>query len=387
MMTFDDLPIPSPAAQQRSDALRDLIRQTIAAQDGFISFSTFMEMALYHPQWGYYHSDTMTIGKAGDFTTAPEVSPLFAQCMAQQCEQLFAALPARQLLEIGAGTGRLASDLLTALKQPLAHYYILEISPSLRRRQQALLQQTHPDFFSRITWLETLPTGFNGIVLANEVLDALPVACFHIGDSITERGVGWDNDHFSWRLAPSPALAEQAALLCHEYGLPMGYTAEIAVRLPAFMQSLADALSTGVILFADYGYGRPEYYDPARKEGTLTCFYQHRRHHNPLILPGLQDITAHVDFTAVAEQALAHDLTLWGYTTQAAFLLGCGLVELAAQAEEGLSPVDVINLRQGIKTLTLPSEMGDRIKIMVLGKQVDLPPLKGFALQDRRRDL
>lgn len=392
MTTFDDLPMPSPAEQRRSDALRDHLHQLIDQHHGFISFSTFMNQALYHPQFGYYQADTMEIGRTGDFITAPEISPLFGQCLAHQCAQLFQTVTAPQLLEIGAGTGKLASDLLLTLDQLGAlpdRYYIVEISKILRQKQQRQLSQTIPALMNRLVWLDTLPAQFNGIIIANEVLDALPVDCFHVGTPLSERGVGWDNGQLVWRLATpaSPQLLALASQYCQTYHLPTGYTSEIPAALPAFIQSLANRLTQGVVLLADYGYGRAEYYHPERRHGTLTCFYQHHRHDNPLRQPGLQDITAHVDFTLVAEQATDHDLSLIGYTSQAAFLLGCGLLDLAAKIEKDLTPSQIFTLHQAIKTLTLPTEMGERIKIMALGKDVGLPPLIGFRLQDRRREL
>lgn len=393
MTTIYDLPEPGNAAQKRSLALSECIQKDIAASpDGILSFSRFMALALYHPQYGYYQSDTFDLGKQGDFTTAPEMSPLFAACFARQALPIFTALGQTEILELGAGTGRFACDLIKELEQlgsPPSQYFIYEISPALRRRQQQVLQAACPTFFPRIVWLEHLPEHFTGLIIANEVLDALPTDRFCVQESVmTERGVAWENDAFVWRSRTpgTPELAQQLSLLQTRYPFPEGYESEINLQLSPFIQALARSLSQGVILLADYGYGQQEYYHPQRRQGTLTCFYQHRRHDNPLLLPGLQDITAHVDFTRVIEEAMENDCTFAGYTTQAAFLLGCGLLQIAQEQEKNLSQAEVFEQRQAMKRLTLPTEMGERVKIMALAKNLDLP-LAGFALQDRRRDL
>jgi SAM-dependent MidA family methyltransferase len=353
MTTFDDIQVPTPAAQQRSDALSALIQHDIQQNNGFIPFSHFMNLALYHPTWGYYQAEEMALGRQGDFTTAPEISPLFAYALAQQCAAILPQLLVRDLLEVGAGSGRLAGDLLLALNQCNQlpeHYYIVELSTSLRQQQQAWLQMTHPELFSRIIWLDTLPISFKGIIIANEVLDALPVDCFQIADTIQERGVTWTGTQFDWHLRPADSVfAEPIAELQTTYHLPNGYRSEINFQLALFIQLLGQSLQHGVILFADYGYGQREYYHPERNEGTLTCFYQHRRHANPLILPGLQDMTAHVDFTRVAELALEQECDLLGYTTQAAFLLANGLIKEASRQEAYLSPAEQVNLHHAIK--------------------------------------
>lgn len=392
MTTLYDLPIPENAALARSEALSEHIRQALAKQGGKLSFAAFMELALYYPKLGYYNAKTFNLGKQGDFTTAPEISPLFAKCFAPSLSLIFEQLGSSNILEIGAGTGRFANDLLLALNHlgylP-AHYYIYEISAELRKKQQAYLQSTCPAWFSRIHWLSHLPERFKGVVIANEVLDALPVHCFRCEEEgVKERFVIWENEQFAWHVANSttPGLTEEAQKIRECYALPAGYQSEINLSLPPFIHSLANTLAEGVILLADYGYGREEYYRPERSQGSLTCFYQHRRHDNPLILVGLQDITAHVDFTRVIESAAESGCSLLGYTSQAAFLLACGILDIAQEEEQTLSPGSEFELHQAIKQLTLPTEMGERIKIMALGKNCDLS-LPGFGLQDRTRDL
>jgi SAM-dependent MidA family methyltransferase len=389
---FPDFPQPSDTVLERSHTLSALIRQKIEQQGGFITFAHFMDEALYHPELGYYNTDTFALGKEGDFITAPEISPIFAQCFAQQCQQILTQLDKKNILEFGAGTGRFAKDLLFALNHLDClpqYYYILEPSMTLRKKQRDFLSTAYPAFIKRIIWLDSTPADFTGIVIANEVLDALPVHGFRIeGNRVKESFVAWEKNQFV-RLSGTPismGLVEKVSVLRDLYSLGHGYESEINLRLPSFIQNMADMLKQGLILLADYGYGQREYYHPARCHGTLSCFYQHHRHNNPLILPGSQDITAHVDFTSVVSTATERGCALAGYTTQAGFLLACGLSTLVSTTELSLTPVEKFNLHQAIKYLTLPTEMGENIKIMALTKHLD-SPLLGFTLQDRRRDL
>lgn len=391
MLSFYDLPTPNKDAIKRSLALTQYLKQEID-QYGALSFNQFMQAALYHPQWGYYNAPTFTLGKQGDFTTAAEMSPLYAQCFSTLCCQLFETPDFRNILEIGAGSGRFAYDLLSALEKKgciPTHYYIYEISSSLRKKQQDFLRKTCPLFYKRILWLEKLPQNFSGFIIANEVLDALPVQCFYIeNEEIKERKVTYENDQFTWeKTSPTTSLFTQEVMKIRQHcKLPQGYASEINLHLRAFIHPLAACLSQGVILFADYGYGQKEYYHLERHLGTMTCFYQHRRHNNPLILPGLQDITAHVDFTRVVDCAIQMDCALLGYTTQAGFLLDCGLMDYVTETEKHLNAHEQFTLHQIVKQLTLPTEMGECIKMMALSKKIE-GPLVGFGLQDRRRDL
>jgi len=396
MTTIYDLPKPEESALAQSKALTRCIQQEIAKNDGVISFAAFMELSLYHPTLGYYNANTFTLGEKGDFTTAPEISPLFAQCFAKQIQQIFPHLDAKNILELGAGTGQFAVDLLQALKGLNClpeFYYIYEISMGLRKKQQEYLRSACPDYFSRIVWLDHLPTHFIGCIIANEVLDALPTNCFRIENhEVMERCVKWENNTFTWetRSPFTPQFSHKVAEIRDLYHLSNGYESEINLQIQSFIKTLAKKIEQGIILFADYGYGQREYYHPERRQGTLTCFYQHKRHNNPLILPGLQDITAHVDFTNIIENAANFGCQLEGYTSQAAFLLACGLMELAAKQEKKLSSLDEIKLHHAIKLLTLPTEMGERIKIMALSKGLNKNEefsLMGFNLHDRRRDL
>lgn len=390
MTTNYDLPYPSDNELNRSLALSEVLKNKIKVTHS-ISFDQYMREALYHPTLGYYEADTFTLGKAGDFTTAPQISPLFAQCFAKQCTQIFAMCGSDIILELGAGTGQFASDILAALHELQTlpkHYYIYEISKNLRLKQQQFLQETCPMWMDRITWLDALPSYLSGVVIANEVLDALPFQCFSlVNGEIKERRVTWENESFTWQLSPATSsLLEKVTYLRDEYGLANDYASEINFEYQPLLQSLSAMLTNGVVLLSDYGYGGHEYYRRERNRGTLTCFYKHRSHDNPFIFPGLQDITAHVDFTNVIESATASGFTLAGFTTQAGFLLSTGLTELTEKAEKNLSSRETFSLHQGIKYLTLPDQMGERVKVMALAKNLD-DCLLGFSLQDRRRDL
>jgi SAM-dependent MidA family methyltransferase len=375
--------MPSSSALIHSEKLVAHIRQEIENSGGQINFARFMELALYAPGLGYYSAGTHKLGRQGDFVTAPEISPLFAKCLAKQFQQIFRTLDKKDILEFGAGSGVFAKELLLELKKMgnlPDHYYILEISAELRDRQLQRFKIECPEFLSQITWLDSLPKNFNGIIFANEVLDAMPVHRFEWNQGeLQEYCVAFENNQFVWKNhVASAELKERFKAIKEECHLPDFYRSEINFIQSAWIQSIAEILQNGVILLVDYGYGRREYYHPERQNGTLTCFYQHRHHDDPFILVGLQDITAHVDFTAIAESADRAGLQVAGFTSQAAFLLACGLLDLS---EEN----NYMN-NQAIKTLTLPSQMGEIIKVMALTKNVEIP-LIGFELQDRRRDL
>lgn len=383
-MTMPNLPIPNAIALQHSDTLLQKIREEIAANQGFITFAHYMTLALYTPGLGYYSAGSHKLGKTGDYITAPLISPLFARCIARQCETVAHVLGAYDILELGAGTGDMACDILLALEQTNAlpeRYRILDVSADLRERQEATLTTRCPHLLSKVQWEDHLPQQMNGIILANEVLDAMPVHCFQLSEeSINERGVTWKDNQLQWALKPCPDLAQRVGKL----QLPPGYESEINLLLPSWLASLAHSLEKGVIVFFDYGYGEREYYHPDRAQGTLKCFYQHHHHDNPLLWPGLQDITAHVNFTQVAESAIESGLTLIGYTTQASFLLASGLLTLSESLP--LTEAERYQQNQAIKTLTLPSQMGEVVKVMALGKNWE-ESLVGFDLFDRRGDL
>jgi SAM-dependent MidA family methyltransferase len=399
------LPPPSTEEQARSTALTDDIRAEINRCGGAIDFSRFMELALYAPGRGYYSGGQQKFGAAGDFITAPELGSLFARCLAQSCHQALAAVGGGDILEAGAGTGALAADLLLALEtldsRP-RRYLILELSAELRARQAETLKQKAPHLLERVRWLDALPDkDFRGVVLGNELLDAMPVERFRVtardggngarahgcAQRLTATGlqqmqVGWENGQFGWRERPADAAIQQRI---GPLGLPAGYASEINFRAEAWVRSVAERLAAGVLLLIDYGFPRAEFYHPQRTTGTLMCHYRHRAHADPLIFPGLQDITAHVDFSGIAEAGHAAGLELLGYTSQAAFLLDSGLEQIVATS----NPDDArahLALTQQVKKLTLPHEMGELYKVIALGR--GLPgPLAGFGLQDRRARL
>lgn len=387
------LPAPDPAAHAHSERLRQLVREEIAMAGGRIPFARFMELALYAPGLGYYSSGTQKFAEAGDFITAPEISPLFSRCLARQCAELIERLGPTCILEFGAGSGTMAAVILSELaaigRLPEA-YWILEISGELRERQRLTLLEHAPGLVSRVRWLDHLPEpGFRGLVLANEVLDAMPVHLFAIDDCGPREGfIVCQGDDFALQYGEPahPTLTQQVQDIERKVGpLPRGYRSEIRLGQDPWIRTVAGLLGQGAALFIDYGYTRKEYYHPQRTTGTLMCHYRHRAHPDPLILLGLQDITAYVDFTAAAETAMEAGLEIAGYTTQANFLMGCGLLEMVT----AVAPGDVerhLELAQQVKRLTLPTEMGERFKALALRKGL-AGEWMGFRTRDLRRAL
>lgn len=391
------LPTPDPAAAAHSARLLDTIRAEIAATDGAISFARFMDLALYAPGLGYYCAGTRKFGSGGDFITAPELSPLFSRALARQCQEILEALGGGAILELGAGTGIMAADLLQELRTLDAlpeQYAILELSGELRERQRQTLVERIPELMERVVWLDALPApGFRGVILGNEVLDALPVERFRITVQGPRRLiVVWTETGLACiEGEDDPSVTEAVTRIEADIGgrLPEDYTSEYVPHLAEWLAALAEPLTAGALLFIDYGYPRREYYHPERAAGTLLCHYRHRAHDDPLILPGLQDITANVDFTAVADAALAVGLEVAGYARQSHFLFGCGLMALLAEDEEISSSAHATHyLEQArqVKLLTLPGEMGDRFQAIALTRNLEIP-LRGFAFRDERRRL
>jgi len=384
----DSLPALEPAAQQCSQRLSELIRGEIAAAQGRIPFDRFMELALYAPGLGYYSAGSLKFGAAGDFVTAPEVSSLFGRCLARQSRQVLDELGGGGILEFGAGTGKLAADLLTelvALGGMPERYLILELSPELRQRQRAALTERVPELLDRVHWLDRLPKGFRGVILGNELLDAMPVQRFRVAGGGLQEEFVTCHDGFvpEYGEIATPRLAEAlTALQAQGLAQAVGYASEINLRLGPWVMALSETLEAGAVLLIDYGYPRSEYYHPQRSMGTLMCHYRHRAHSDPFRLVGLQDITAHVDFSAVADAARAVDLAVGGYTTQAFFLLGCGLDRLAADSDPG-DPQAHLRLMQEVRRLTLPTQMGESFKVIGLTRGL-AAPLIGFGLRDLR---
>jgi SAM-dependent MidA family methyltransferase len=384
-----DLPAPSAPALVHSERLAGLIRREIRAGGGSIPFSRYMELCLYSPGYGYYSAGSRIFGAAGDFVTAPEISPLFGRCLARTCIGVLEQLKKGDILEFGAGTGALAATLLAELERlgrlP-ERYLILERSGELRSRQQDTLRRLAPRLLERVVWLDALPAGgFCGVLLANEVLDAMPVERFRWnGDDIERFRVECQGDAFGWctREAHDPELIAAVRRLDKDLGLPSGYVSEINLHLSPWLHGIAALLDRGLLLLIDYGYPRNEYYHPQHREGTLMCHYRHRTHGNPFLWPGLQDITAHVDFTAVAETATAAELDVIGYTNQAYFLLDCGLESLLQAAGPTDSAAYLRQAREA-RTLILPGGMGERFKCIGLGHGIE-DPVPGFRGHDVR---
>ncbi len=381
------LPEPNSEAIEHSAKLASLIARELA--HGPISFARYMQMALYEPGLGYYMAGTNKFGSQGDFITSPEVSELFALCLAEHARAVFECTE-NAILEFGAGSGRLAADLLKALGDvPDLHYYILEPSAELQYRQASLIESiAGPSAKLQVTWLNRLPQEFSGYCIANEVLDAMPVERFHIVDSkVKQLGVEKCPNADQFRLTNLQAPSElQAAVesIEHETGsrFAEGYVSEINQAAPAWIGSLAQCISNGVITLIDYGYGRREYYMAERCQGTLNCYYAHHSVPDPFRYPGLQDITAHVDFTQIVESAVAADLEFIGYTSQASFLLELGITELAQQRQQSCATTsEQLQVARELKTLTLPGEMGERFQVMCLAKGVDIAPI-GFLGTD-----
>ncbi|MDD5295775.1 MAG: SAM-dependent methyltransferase [Rhodocyclaceae bacterium] len=383
------LPIPSPEALAHSEALCALLGDEIRTQGGWISFARFMELALYAPGLGYYSGGAQKFGSAGDFVTAPEISPLFGRTLAVQVAQVMAA-SAPDILEPGAGTGALAADLLLALEAMGSlpeRYRILELSGELRARQRATLEARAPHLLPRVSWLDRLPEAFSGVVVANEVLDAMPVHLVHwVDGGIFERGVALDADAaFTWQDHPATG-----ALLAAAQSVPVAapYLSEIALAAPAWIREWAQILQSGALILVDYGFPQREFYHPQRNQGTLMCHYRHHAHGEPFHRPGLTDITAHVDFTAVVEAGVNAGLELLGYAGQGQFLLNCGLTQVLEHhtPAEGTAGADYLRLASGAQKLISPSEMGELFKVMVLGRGIE-EPLVGFIRGDRSHTL
>jgi len=383
------LPKPDPDALAYSETLKRRIADEIDSAGGWIGFDRFMELALYAPGLGYYSGGAHKFGAAGDFITAPEISSLFSQTLAAQAAQIL-ALSAPQMIEVGAGSGRLAADLLLELESRGAlpeRYGILDLSGELRERQRAMIIQRAPHLLDRVDWLDRLPEHFDGLVLANELLDAMPVQLVVWQDAaILERGVAWENDEFVWHDRPVEGrVLEKARAVAEEFPLADGYLSEIGLASADWTASWASILGKGALLLIDYGFPRHEFYHPQRDTGTLMCHYRHQAHGEPFFLPGLQDITAHVDFTAIVEAGFDAGLEFLGYTTQAMFLLNCGLPEVLVRTptEDYLR---YLPQAQAAQKLISPAEMGDLFKVIALGKGIG-ETLIGFAQGDRSATL
>jgi len=387
MQTRDALPPPAPEALAHSARVVAHVRREIESAGGWISFARYMELTLYAPGLGYYSAGARKLGPDGDFTTAPELTPLFGHCIAQQAREIL-ALGMDEILEVGAGSGALAAALLEELDRQGAvpqRFLILELSADLRARSRDALAARVPHLMERVAWLNVLPPDFAGLVIGNEVLDAMPAHVVRAGaDGIEEGGVVASRGErpFEWSFRPATGELRAAA---ERLGLAPGYTTEIGLAARAFVRSIGAILERGVMLFVDYGFPAREFYHPQRAQGTLMCHYRHRAHADPFFLPGLQDLTAHVDFSAVAAAAAAAELELLGYASQEQFLVNCGITDLMLRTPPEDAARYLPQAAAAAKLLS-PAEMGELFKAIAFGRGVP-DALRGFASGDRRHTL
>ena len=385
------LPEPEPGAREHSARVVQAIRAEIERADGFITFARYMQLALYAPGLGYYVAGARKFGAAGDFVTAPELTPLFARALAAQIEHVLAASAKRAVLELGAGSGALASDLLDALSARGAlpeHYKILEVSPELRERQRARVARRAAAHLPQVKWLTELPAAIDGAVLLNEVLDAVPPHLIaRRNDTWYERGVTWEGDRLGWSERP----LEEGRLrdLATARFPPAGdFLSEVNPAAERLVEDLGRRLRSGVLIICDYGFPQRELYHQQRSDGTLMGHYLHHAHADPFLWPGLSDLTAHVDFTAIAAAGERAGLTVAGYTSQAAFLLGCGILD---RLRETGDPTSLAYLRaaSAVQTLLSPAEMGELCKVLVLSRTGNRSNLAGpgLGLGDRSQRL
>ena len=386
---MNNLPIPAPEALAHSQSLHQALVEEVAAAKGWLSFARFMEQVLYAPGFGYYAAGARKFGAAGDFITAPEMTGLFGRALARQVAQILAA-SAPVVLEVGAGSGRLAADLLLTLEKAEAlpeRYWILDLSADLRQRQRETIAAVAPHLLARVEWLDRLPENFSGIVIANELLDAMPA---HVvawrEEGIFERGVVVDESgRFTWNERPATgALLVAARELAEQCSLPPGFESEISLAARAWAAEWGHRLEKGALLLIDYGFPRREFYHQQRGRGTLMCHYRHHAHPDPFYLPGLQDVTVHVDFTAIIAAAHGQGLDLLGYTNQGQFLLNCGILDCLAEIPQDTS--EYIRAAGMVGKLLMPHEMGELFKVIAIGRGLD-EALVGFANGDQSHRL
>jgi SAM-dependent MidA family methyltransferase len=373
------LPAPPPEAASHSRQLAEHVARVILDEGGWIPFSRYMELVLYAQGLGYYAAGARKFGAEGDFVTAPEISPMFGRCLAIQAQQVLERTQG-DILELGPGSGMLAADLYGALKEQGAapsRYYLLEVSPDLKERQRARIAERFPGELDRFVWIDRLPERIRGFVIANEVLDVVPFSLVHRHrGELLERGVILSDAGFAWedQALPDGELKRRAAAV-----FPPGdydYLSEVGLAAEALVRTLARNLEAGVALFIDYGFPEREFYHPQRSMGTLRCHYRHRFHGDPFLMPGLQDITAHVDFTAMAKAGEQGGAEVFGFTTQAYFLISCGLAVLVSGVDPGMT-LSRLKTTSAVHRLISPAEMGELFKVLALGKGID-GPLQGF---------
>lgn len=383
------LPLPDADARAHSERVVACIQDDIATARGWIPFARYMDLALYAPGLGYYAAGATKLGVAGDFITAPEMTPLFATALSTQVAAILRVSERCEILELGGGSGRLAADLLNALATRDAlpsRYTILEPSPDLRERQRTTIAREASVHLARVAWIDALPAEIDGVVIANEVLDAVPL---HIvarrGDAWFERGVGWNGARSTFEWIDRPADARIESIAAQRWPENGDYLSEINPAAEALVEDIARRFVRGAMVIIDYGFPAPEYYHPQRDQGTLMCHYRHRAHADPFLWPGLTDITAHVDFTAIARAGERGGLAVAGFTAQAPFLLGCGILDALAASGEPMSK-DYLQAAVPVQKLLSPAEMGELFKVIAFSKS-DAIAWPGFALADRTHRL
>ncbi|MGR8949088.1 MAG: class I SAM-dependent methyltransferase [Gammaproteobacteria bacterium] len=395
MFSEQNLPQPDEDTARHCELVEATLKESIAAAGGAIRFDEYMRFALYEPGLGYYVAGTEKFGREGDFITAPELGPLFGSAVAEQCSQVLSDFDAPEIFEFGGGSGAMAASVLSAMQargELPARYTIIELSPELRRRQAQYIEQSVPELRESVHWMQAPPDKpFQGCIIANEILDALPVRCFqNTGGEIRELWVHVNgSNQLAWEKRPIDEAmmdylkSDPAYALCLQES---GYRFEICSVMPAWVASLDKILEAGAALLIDYGSGRRERFGPAYADGSLRCFLQHRINDQPLIYPGGQDITASVDFTSAAEAAVAANMQVAGFVEQAHFLTSCGILQKVTEFQAGADERTVLKLNEQLKTLLLPTKMGTRFKVMALTKNYDRK-LLGFTARDDRRSL
>ncbi|MET3234038.1 UNVERIFIED_ORG: SAM-dependent MidA family methyltransferase [Burkholderia sp. 1263] len=388
----DSLPAPGPSALAQSEALLARIRAELEAAGGWLPFDRYMELALYAPGLGYYSGGARKFGlrsdDGSDFVTAPELSPLFAATLARPLAEALQASGTREVMEFGAGTGKLAAGLLNALDAlgtPFERYSIVDLSGELRERQRETIEAAAPALAAKVRWLDALPERFEGVVIGNEVLDAMPVRLFASGGGAwSERGVVWRDQTLAFDDRPVSAAAD-IALLSDIETAGDDYVTETHDAARAFTRTICTMLARGAAFFIDYGFPRHEYYHAQRAQGTLMCHYRHRAHGDPFVYPGLQDMTAHVEFTGIAEAGIDAGADLLGFTSQARFLLNAGITEALSE----IDPADTARFlpaANAVQKLLSEAEMGELFKVIAFSRGLD-DTLRAFSSGDRSHTL
>ena len=371
LIPMPTMPIASEIEIQLSEQLKTKIIQAIHSSQGWISFDRFMEFALYDPEFGYYNGNLRKFGEKGDFVTASEISSFFAKTMCIQFEEIFLSLD-KNIIEIGAGSGKFALEVIQSLdSKKIDHYFILEISHSLRKHQyELLIKNLPPHLFGKVQWIDKIPQEYNGIIFCNELLDALPIDLIKKSSGIPyQKGVGLENDLFIWKDKAIKDLSTYDHINLES--LPDNYLAEDAIHIKSWINKISESISKGVVIIIDYGFNHSEYFHEQRSQGTLMCHFKHHAHDNPLIQVGIQDITSHVNFSYVAREASSKGLHINGFISQANFLINCGILELLEKVNIEDSVLYMKSVSE-IQKLLSPSEMGDLFKVMTIEKNIDI---------------